>query len=238
MDSAVSPARPVRERIRVLIADDDPFVRRLLAQVLAQAEDLTVVAQCADGIEVPGALAQHPADVLLLDVRMGQMSGIDVVRIVRGFPRPPACVMITAFDDEGSVLEAIGAGADGFLLKDEDPETMLAAVRKAAQGQSPMSARSTGYLQRLIRAGTPDEPHREAQRLVAELTERERSVAVAVARGAMDKEIAEQLFIGVATVKSALAGVHDRWGTRNRAQVATIVGRSGLDLVSGLPEAR
>lgn len=216
--------------VRVLVADDDPMVRRLLTQVLGSVDGIRVVAECADGAEVPGALAQHPADVLLLDIRMGQLSGIDVVRIVRGFARPPACVMITAFDDEGSVIEAITAGADGFLLKDEDPEAIIAAVRKAARGESPMSARSTGYLQRLVRAGTPDEPRREAQARVAELTERERSVALAVARGARDREIADELFIGVATVKSALASVHDRWGTRNRTQVATIVARSGADI--------
>jgi DNA-binding NarL/FixJ family response regulator len=212
--------------IRVLLVDDDRLVRAGLRTLLDAEEDLEVVGEAADGdaaIRLNLALAP---DVVLMDVRMPGMGGIEATqRLVARDPERPRVVVLTTFEQDEFVHGALRAGASGFLLKRVDPDELVAAVRLAARGESLLLPRLTRALVARHRPLSPDPA--VAARL-AELTPREREVLRLVAAGRSNAEIAGALVVATETVKSHVAGVLLKLGARDRTQAAISAYEGGL----------
>lgn len=208
--------------IRVLLVDDDPLVRAGLRLMLAGAGDLTVVGEAADGDELGAAVAAHRPDVVLLDVRMPRVDGVTALRALRSAPHGgiPAVVVLTTFRTDAVVLDALRAGAVGFLLKHTAPDAIVEAVRTAADGQPTVSPSVLHQLIEHVTARSPA-PAAAAPDLRDEgLTEREHAVAMAVAEGLANAEIAERLFLSVGSVKVHLSSALAKLGLENRVQLA------------------
>lgn len=212
--------------IRVLIVDDDAFARSGMEALVSSAPDLSVVGSCSAGAQVAAAIRDVYPDVVLCDVRMPVMDGIAVVEALRN--SGPAFLMMTAMDDNGTVLRAIAAGAAGFLLKDDDPISIVQAVRSVAAGDTPMSARSARHLVSWVRDDAQAALRRDAQTKLQQLAPREQEMAIAVARGASDAEIARLVLVAESTVKSTLSTVRAKTGARTRVDLAVMVVRAGL----------
>jgi DNA-binding NarL/FixJ family response regulator len=212
-------------RIRVLVVDDDPMAAAGVAAVLDAADDIDVVGRCADGDEVATAVVLHRPDVVLCDVRMPRKDGVAVVRDFSG--AHPRFLMMTAFDEDGRVLDAVSAGASGFMLKDEDPQRIIDAVRQVAAGDAAFSPRAARQLSAWVREARGADARRDAVAKMEQLTDREREFALALTSGASDAELAQLFFVAETTVKSTLAAIRAKWGVRTRTEVAVIVARSG-----------
>ena len=200
--------------LRVLIADDDPLVRTALRAMLDAHEDLDVIAEAADGQEAVDAVARARPDVVLMDVRMPTLDGIEATRRLAASPGAHCrIIMLTTFDLDEYVFAALSAGASGFLLKDVGPERLVAAVRLVADGDALLAPSITRRLVERYAAGRPsdDAP-------VAELTTREREVLELVARGWSNAEIADHLHLGEATVKTHVSRILLKLGLRDRVQ--------------------
>lgn len=205
---------------RVLLVDDDPLVRAGLRLMFAGHPGLVVVGEAADGTEVLDAVAATAPDVVLLDVRMPRLDGIGALRAVRArCAEPPAVVMLTTFRADALVLDALRAGAAGFLLKHTPPDQIVAAVLAAAAGEPTVSPAVLGQLIDLVRTAAPDPPAAAPDPL-AGLTDREREVALAVADGLSNAEIAARLYLSVGSVKTHLSSALSRLGLDNRVQLA------------------
>jgi DNA-binding NarL/FixJ family response regulator len=211
--------------IRVLIADDQALIRGGFRMILSAADDIDVVGEAIDGVDAVRQYATLKPDVVIMDVRMPTMDGIEATRRLTD-GRPPARVLIlTTFDLDEYVYEALRAGASGFLLKDRPPEELVAAVRVVAAGEALLAPSIT---RRLIRefASRPDAAPPPAA--MSELTERERDVLVCMARGLSNAEIARELFVAETTVKSHVGRVLQKLGLRDRAQAVVLAYESGL----------
>ena len=209
------------EPIRVLVVDDDPLVRAGLRLMLGGAEDIALVGEATDGDEVADAAATCRPDVVLLDVRMARLDGISALRQLRAAPEPRASViMLTTFRTDAIVLDALRAGAAGFLLKHTPPSEIVEAIRLAAAGQPTLSP---DVLQQLIEhvAASGPAPGAAAQRLDA-LTDRERDVAFAVADGLSNAEIAQRLYLSHGSVKAHLSSSLTKLSLENRIQLAIL----------------
>lgn len=215
-------------QIRILVVDDDALAAGGVAALLGAADDLLVVGTCGDGEQLPAAVRELRPDVVLCDVRMPRIDGISLVRRLAQPPDAPRFLMMTAFDDDGVVLQAMDAGAVGFVFKDEDPRRILDSVRAAATGEAPFSPRAAVEIAHWARAERTSTRRVEALAKMQQLTDREREFALAVVTGASDAEIAAQFFVAETTVKSALAAIRTKWGVRNRTDLAVIVAHSGL----------
>jgi len=215
--------------IRVVIADDQAMVRAGFAALLGAQPDLEVVGQAADGVEaVAVALATRP-DVVLMDVRMPLQDGLQATRALLGpeaVPPVPHVLMLTTFDIDDYVLEALRAGASGFLLKDALPDDLVDAVRIVARGDALLAPSVT---RRLIErfSARPERPEPSPVRLQS-LTEREREVLREIARGRSNGEIAAALVIAEQTVKSHVSRVLGKLGLRDRAQAVVVAYETGL----------
>jgi DNA-binding NarL/FixJ family response regulator len=220
-------------QIRVVLVDDQQLVRAGFRMVIDSQPDLTVVGEAGDGAAAVELLRRTPADVVLMDVRMPGMDGIAATEQVTALPEPPRVVVLTTFDLDEYVVAAIGAGASGFLLKDAPPEEMLAAVRTVHSGDSVIAASSTRRLLQHVApilrgaGGTADSAPADASAL-AELTPREKEVLVQMAYGASNTEIATQLFVSEATVKTHVGRVLFKTGSRDRVQAVVLAYRTGL----------
>lgn len=213
--------------IRVAVVDDQALVRGGFAMVLSHQDDIEVVAQAATGIEAIEAARTYRPDVILMDIRMPQMDGLEATsRIVKESDWPVRVLILTTFEPDEYVYKALRAGASGFVLKDIPPEELPAAVRTVAHGGALLAPSIT---RRLI--------GQFAQRLAVDtsvsgrierLTDRERDVVIAIARGSSNAEISESLFIGAATVKSHVSSILAKLGLRDRAQVVVFAYESGL----------
>ncbi|MFF1573198.1 response regulator [Leifsonia sp. NPDC058292] len=212
-------------RIRVLVVDDDPMAAAGVTAVLGAAPDIEVVGRCADGDEVAAAVSLHRPDVVLCDIRMPRMDGVAVVQSFDG--SVPRFLMMTAFDEDGRVLDAVSAGAFGFMLKDDDPQRIIDAVRQVAAGDAAFSPRAARQLSLWVRDSRASDARREASVKMGQLTPREREFALALTNGASDAELAQQFFVAETTVKSTLAAIRQKWGVRTRTELAVIVARSG-----------
>lgn len=213
------------EPIRVLLVDDDPLVRTGLRLMLGGAPDLEVVGESADGSEVADAIGRLRPDVVLMDVRMPILDGIAATRaIAAARNHPPAIIVLTTFDDDATVLAALRAGAAGFLTKHTPPEQIVDLVRRAAAGEPVLSP---SVVRTLIQHATGSgdaraERHRTARQRLAQLSERERDVARAVADGLANAEIAERLFMSVGTVKAHISSALTKLDLSSRIQLALL----------------
>jgi DNA-binding NarL/FixJ family response regulator len=218
------------EPIRVVLVDDQQMVRAGFRMVIDSQPDLTVVGEAGDGAAAVALLQKTPADVVLMDVRMPGTDGIEATRQVTALPDAPRVVVLTTFDLDEYVVAAIGAGASGFLLKDAAPEDMLAAVRTVHAGDSVIAASSTRRLLQhvapMLRGAAPSSSVADGQ--LADLTPREREVLVQMALGASNTEIAAQLFVSEATVKTHVGRVLSKTGSRDRVQAVVLAYRTGL----------
>lgn len=214
--------------IRVVLADDQPLVRTGLRMILAAEPDIEVVAEAMDGREAVAAAAQHHPDVVLMDVRMPELDGIGATRAVTAVDVPPRVLVLTTFDLDEVVYDALRAGASGFLLKDAPEERLTTAIRVVADGGSLFAPSVT---RRLIEefAKRPDKPATDT----SGLTERETEVLRLVARGLSNSEIAHKLFVTENTVKTHVARVLMKLGARDRVQAVVAAYESGLVRPSG-----
>jgi DNA-binding NarL/FixJ family response regulator len=211
--------------IRLLIVDDDPLVRSALTFMLGGQPDLEVVGEAGDGQAGLDAAADLGPDVVLMDIRMPRMSGLDATRRLLAGDDPPRVIVLTTFDADEYVAEALAAGADGFLLKDTAPPQVVDAIRKVADGEPMLSPAVTRSLIRQV-AGTTRSTAAVAR--LADLTERERDVALAVGRGLSNAQIAAELYLSVPTVKAHVSRLFDQLGVTNRVEIALCVHDAGL----------
>ncbi|UQU68579.1 response regulator transcription factor [Couchioplanes caeruleus] len=196
--------------------------------ILAGAGDVRVVAEAADGSEVPAAVARHHPDVVLMDIRMPRIDGLAATETLRARPDAPEVIVLTTFDADEFVLRALRAGASGFLLKDTPPIEILQAVRKVAAGEATLSPTVTRQLIAHVAAPDHNTGRRRARDLLETLSEREREVALALGQGSSNAEISAQLFMSVATVKAHVSRLLVKLGLNNRVQVALLVHDAGL----------
>ena len=202
--------------IKVLLVDDDPLVRTGLKLMLAGADGIAVVGEASDGDELDDAVRRTGPDVVLLDIRMPRLDGVAALRRLTADPRP-AVIVLTTFRTDGVVLDALRAGAAGFLLKHTPPEQIVDAVRTAADGQPIVSPSVLTQLIEHARSGAAPEADDLRD---AGLSQREHDVAMAVADGLSNAEIAEQLFLSLGTVKSHISSALTKLGLDNRVQLA------------------
>ncbi|MGZ4575786.1 MAG: response regulator [Mycobacteriaceae bacterium] len=205
--------------IRVLIADDQNIIRAGLTTILNGQPDIEVVGQAADGNEAIALAHRLRPDVCLFDIRMPNLDGVEATRRLAGpdVQDPMAVVVITTFDTDDHVTDALRAGAKGFLLKDAGPDLLVHAIRAAAEGDALIAPSVTArLLARLADAAPATHPRQP----IAPLTEREEEVAVTVAQGRSNAEIAAELYISLSTVKFHIASLMSKIGARNRVEIA------------------
>ncbi|MBM7771693.1 DNA-binding NarL/FixJ family response regulator [Actinokineospora baliensis] len=212
--------------IKVLIADDEDLVRSGLRTILSSAGDIEVVAECDDGVHVADLARLHRPAVALLDIRMNTCDGIDALRALMALPEPPAVSMLTTFDVDEYVREALRLGANGFLLKDTEPVHLIKAVRDLAAGGAVLDPKVAARVVTTVADGArAAEP---AQRLLSMLSDRELEVVSLVGHGLSNAEIGQQLHLSEATVKGYVSAVLGKIGAVNRVQAALVAYRGGL----------
>jgi DNA-binding NarL/FixJ family response regulator len=213
---------------RILIADDQALVRAGFRMILDAEDDLDVVGEAADGVQAVELAARLRPDVVLMDIRMPELDGIEATRRVvgRGGDPPVRVLMLTTFDLNEYVYEALRAGASGFLLKDVPPEQLAAGIRVVAAGEALLAPAIT---KRLIQEFAHAAPRAaEPPRGLDELTARELEVFKLVARGLSNAEIAQELIVSETTVKTHVARVLMKLGLRDRVQAVVLAYESGI----------
>lgn len=212
--------------IRVLLCDDQALVRQAFALMLSVEDDIELVGQCANGQEAVSAAREHAVDVCLMDIEMPVMNGIEATAAIRTLPDAPEVVMLTTFDRDDYLFSALQAGAAGFLLKNTEPEQLLDSIRTVASGGALLAPEVT---RRVIAeaVAAQSKPKQESPGL-ARLSEREREVLVLMAKGLSNAEIAQDLFVGEATVKSHVSACLAKLGVRDRVQAVIHAFEHGL----------
>lgn len=218
---------PASDPIRVLLVDDDPLVCTGLRLMFRGAADIEVVGEVGDGTEVAAAVERLAPAVVLMDVRMPYLDGIAATRALTKRDRAPVVIVLTTFDADATVVEALRAGAAGFLLKHTPPEQLVEAVRRAAAGEAVLSPRVARSLIDHVAAGGTDDRARRARERFELLAEREREVAVVVAEGLSNAEIAERLYMSVGTVKAHVSTCLTKLDLTNRIQLAILARDAG-----------
>jgi len=213
---------------RVLIVDDDPLVRSALALMLGGQDDLEVVGQAVDGRDGVELTRSLRPDVVLMDIRMPRLNGLEATRELHARPDPPRVIVLTTFDADDHVVGALAAGADGFLLKDTSPAEIVSAIRRVAAGDPMLSPSVTRTLIHRLRSDETSDRTSAAEARLATLTGRETEVALAVGRGLSNAEIAGELFLSVPTVKAHVSRMFDKLAVTNRVQIAILVHDAGL----------
>ncbi|WP_017576467.1 response regulator [Nocardiopsis kunsanensis] len=213
--------------VRVLLVDDDPLVRSGLRMMLTGDRSITIVGEAADGREVPAAVEEYRPDVVLMDVRMPGVDGIAATaRLREEEVATPQVLVLTTFDADTTVVEALQAGAAGYLLKHTDPERIVEAVQRAATGEPVLSPSVTRTLMdRVAGSGTTvgrTSRRDRARARLALLTDREREVAEAVTAGLSNAEIAERLYMSMGTVKAHVSNALTKLDLTGRVQLALI----------------
>jgi DNA-binding NarL/FixJ family response regulator len=211
--------------VRVVLADDQPLVRVGLRVLIADHPDLLIVGEAGTGAEAVQVVRDTHPDVVVMDIRMPDMDGIEATRLITAGPETAHVLILTTFDDDDYVYGALRAGASGFLVKDMALEDILTAIRVVAGGDALIAP---GVTRRLIEefAARP-EPARP-RRTVEGITEREREVLTLVGRGMSNSEIAAHLFVSVATAKAHVARLFTKLGARDRVQLVIIAYEAGL----------
>jgi DNA-binding NarL/FixJ family response regulator len=221
----------VSEPIRVALVDDQELVRAGFRMMLDAQPDMTVVGEAADGLAAVELAARREVDVLVMDVRMPRLDGVEATRRICSAGQRPKVLMLTTFDLDEYAFAALKSGASGFLLKDVPPQELLFAIRAVHSGDSVVAPSTTRRLidrfVPLIPADTADSAGPAAAGL-AELTEREREVLVQVAAGLSNAEIAARLYVSEATVKTHVGRILAKLGLRDRVQAVVLAYESGL----------
>ena len=226
-DDATFRTRPHPHRLRIFLADDQSLVRSGFRMLIEAEDDMTVVGEAGDGAEAVRMLTEHPADVVLMDIRMPVMDGVEATRRLVGSGSPTKVLVLTTFDLDEYVFSALKAGAAGFLLKDARPEDLLSAIRTVAAGDSVVAPSATRRLLDHIVPSLPDAPGQRDTRLDV-LTDREREVLVENARGATNSEIADRLFMAEGTVKTHVGRLLSKLGCRDRVGLVLLAYETGL----------
>jgi len=221
--------------VRVLLVDDDPLVRSGLSMMLTGDQAITVVGEAADGTEVPVAVEEHQPDVVLMDVRMPGVDGIAATARLRSDEvATPQVLVLTTFDADATVVEALRAGAAGYLLKHTDPERIVEAVQRAARGEPVLSPSVTRTLMDHVAcSGTTVERTSRRDRArarLALLTDREREVAEAVTAGLSNAEIADRLYMSMGTVKAHVSNALTKLDLTGRVQLALLTHDAAEDV--------
>jgi DNA-binding NarL/FixJ family response regulator len=212
--------------IRVAIADDQDLVRAGFRMILEAQADLEVVGEAADGAEIVGVVADTAPDVVLMDIRMPEVDGLAATRAVTALPDPPRVVVLTTFDTDEYVYDALRAGASGFLLKTAPPQRLVEAVRQVHAGEALFSPTIT---RRLVESYVArPRPGQRVPEPLAALTERELEVLAAVGRGLSNTEIAAELVVSESTVKTHVNRLFAKLGLRDRVQAVVLAYESGL----------
>jgi len=207
----------------ILVADDQALVRAGIRMLIDTQPDLTVVAEAEDGLAAVQEATRLQPEVVLMDIRMPRMDGIEAARQILGLASAPAVVMLTTFDLDEYVFEALAAGASGFLLKHAPPEELLFGIRTAASGHALISPLMTRRLvEQFAKARLREAPELDR------LTEREREVLILMVRGMSNAEIARQFFVSESTVKTHVTRVLAKLALRDRAQAVIYGYETGL----------
>lgn len=218
--------------LRVLVVDDQVLVRRGFAMILDHQDDIEVVAEAGNGIEAVAAAREHEPDVVLMDIRMPELDGLEATaQILSESGDETRVIVLTTFDPDEYIYRALRAGASGFLLKDIPPEELVAAVRTVADGGALLGPGITRRLiEQFARQGGADTA---LAARIERLTEREREVLRCVGSGLNNQEISERLGIGPATVKTHVSSLLSKLGLRDRAQAVVFAYESGVATIGG-----
>lgn len=214
--------------IRVLLVDDDALVRSGLALMLGGSEAIDVVDEASDGQAAVERVTQGGIDVVLMDIRMPVLDGLEATKQIMARDAAPKIIILTTFDADDYVVRALAAGATGFLLKDTPPPHIIDAIQRVASGEPMLSPTITSQLIKQVTESAPDARSTDATAKVATLTERETEVALAIGRGASNAQIASELYMSVATVKAHISHLFDKLDATNRVQVAITMHDAGL----------
>jgi DNA-binding NarL/FixJ family response regulator len=210
--------------IRVLVADDQSMVRAGFRMLLSDEEDIDVVAEAQNGLEAVEKAARFNPTVVLMDIRMPELDGLEATRRILAADPAARVLILTTFDLDEYIYEALSAGASGFVLKDDPPEQLIAAIRTVAAGEALLSPAVTKrVISQFTRAPRPAPP-----RGLDELTERELEVFRLIASGLSNAEIGQELFISDTTVKTHVTRVLQKLGLRDRVQAVVLAYRAGL----------
>lgn len=212
--------------VKVLLVDDQELVRSGLTRILRRKDGFLIVGECADGGEVPAAVAEHGPDVVVMDLRMKHVDGIEATRRLCATAAPPPVLVLTTFDDDFLLSGALRAGAAGFVLKDSPAEELIRAVRTVAEGRSFLDPAVTERVLTTYRA--VPQPGRQTTTSVEELTAREVDVLTLIGKGRSNSEIATDLGISGVTVKSHVGHIFLKLGLRDRAAAIVYAFDNGL----------
>jgi DNA-binding NarL/FixJ family response regulator len=210
--------------IRVLVADDQSMVRAGFRVLLGREEDIEVVAEASNGLEAVQKAAQFNPSVVLMDIRMPELDGLQATERILAADSAARILILTTFDLDEYVFKALRAGASGFVLKDDSPEQLIAAIRTVATGEALLSpAVTTRVIKKFVRTPHPDPPPE-----FEELSERERDVFRSMVAGRSNAEIANELYISEATVKTHVTHILQKLGVRDRVQAVVLAYQTGL----------
>ncbi|MGW6033217.1 response regulator [Gordonia terrae] len=212
---------------RIMIVDDDPLVRSGLRLLLGGDPGLDIVAEAGNGQEALDIHGAAPVDLVLMDLRMPVLDGIAATGRFKELTSPPAVIVLTTFDADDHVVRALAMGADGFLLKDTPPDDIVAAIHEVLDGRPALSPSVTAALIKQV-VSTGGSRASSASGRVDQLTARERDVAVELARGASNAEIAQRLYMSLATVKAHISHIFTKLDATNRVQVAILMHDAGM----------
>lgn len=215
------------DTISVLIVDDEPLIRMGLRALIENEPDLRVVGEAGDGGEAADKCKRLRPDVVILDVRMPRMDGLQVLRILASAPatQDTRVIILTTFEQDDYIMQALQGGASGFLVKDGDPELLLAAIRAVHKGDSALAPSVTNrVIEQLVRR-TPDSSDVAG---MSTITDREREVVMLAARGLTNKEIARELSISVATVRTHVTRAMFKLDVHDRSQLVALAYRTGI----------
>jgi DNA-binding NarL/FixJ family response regulator len=214
--------------IKVAIVDDDALVRAGLSLILGGAPDVEIVGEADDGVSGLEMVRRTEPDVVLMDIRMPRLDGLEATARLMRASDPPRVIVLTTFDADEYVVRALGDGASGFLLKDTPPAQIVDAIHKVAAGEPMLSPSVTAQLIRQVANHPTGDRAARAREQLDRLSEREREVAVAVGRGLSNADIADELYMSVATVKAHVSRLLVKLEADNRVQVAILTHDAGL----------
>lgn len=215
--------------LRVVLADDQALIRAGFRAFL-EARDIRVVGEAADGVEAIEAVKRSRPDVVLMDIRMPKLDGVEATRRLTG----QRVLIVTTYELDEYIVEALRAGAAGFILKDAPPDELIHAVRTVAAGDALLAPSVTRRLLEQVMRGLPERPKLPPS--YDELTEREREILLLIGRGLSNAEIAQELYLSPGTIKSHVSHILIKLGLRDRVQAVVLAYETGLISVGGLPE--